>query len=146
MTWYYKDVEVTELPDDTVGFVYIITCLPTGRRYVGKKLGKFTKTKIKTVTLKNGTKKKKKIREKVDSDWRNYYGSSDALLSDVATLGVDQFKREIIYFCLSKSACSYLEAKLQFQYNVLESDDWYNNNIMIRVHGNHIRKKSLYIS
>ena len=96
MTWYYKDVEVTELPDDTVGFVYIITCLPTGRRYVGKKLGKFTKTKIKTVTLKNGTKKKKKIREKVDSDWRNYYGSSDALLSDVATLGVDQFKREII--------------------------------------------------
>ena len=45
MTWYYKDVEVTELPDDTVGFVYIITCIPTGRRYVGKKLGKFTKTK-----------------------------------------------------------------------------------------------------
>ena len=63
MTWYYKDVEVTELPDDTVGFVYIITCLPTGRRYVGKKLGKFTKTKIKTVTLKNGTKKKKKIKK-----------------------------------------------------------------------------------
>ena len=146
MTWYYKDVEVTELPDDTVGFVYIITCIPTGRRYVGKKLGKFTKTKIKTVTLKNGTKKKKKIREKVDSDWRDYFGSSDALLSDVATLGVDQFKREIIYFCISKSACSYLEAKLQFQNNVLESDDWYNNNIMIRVHGNHIRKKSLYIS
>ena len=51
MTWYYKDVEVTELPDDTVGFVYIITCIPTGRRYVGKKLGKFTKTKIKTVKI-----------------------------------------------------------------------------------------------
>ena len=145
MTWYYKDVEVTELPDDTVGFVYIITCIPTGRRYVGKKLGKFTKTKIKTITLKNGTKKKKKIREKVDSDWRDYYGSSDALLSDVATLGVDQFKREIIYFCLSKSACSYLEAKEQMLRNVLESDDYYNNNIMIRVHGNHIRDKKLII-
>ena len=145
MTWYYKDVEVTELPDDTVGFVYIITCIPTGRRYVGKKLGKFTKTKIKTVTLKNGTKKKKKIREKVDSDWRDYYGSSDALLSDVATLGVDQFKREILYFCASKSACSYLEAKEQMLRNVLESDDYYNNNIMIRVHGNHIRDKKLVL-
>ena len=88
----------------------------------------------------------KKIREKVDSDWRDYYGSSDALLSDVAALGIDSFKREIIYFCTSKSACSYLEAKLQFQYNVLESDDWYNNNIMIRVHGNHIRDKKMIVS
>lgn len=146
MTWYHKDVEVTELPDDCVGFVYIITNLTNNRKYVGKKLGKFTKTKVKTVTLKNGTKKKKKIREKVDSDWIRYYGSSDALLSDVAALGVDKFKREIIYFCPSKSACSYLEAKLQFQYNVLEDDSWYNNNIMIRVHGNHIRDKKLIIS
>lgn len=141
MTWYHKDVEVTELPDDTVGFVYLITNLTTGRKYIGKKLGKFTKTKIRTVTLKNGSKKKKKIREKVDSDWRDYYGSSDALKSDIELLGVEHFKREILHFCQSKAVCSYLEAKLQFQHSVLESDEWYNNNIMIRVHGNHIRGK-----
>jgi hypothetical protein len=146
MTWYHKDVEVAELPDDAVGFVYIITCIPTGRRYLGKKLGQFTKTKTKTVKLKNGTSKKKKVREKVDSDWRDYYGSSDALKADIELLGIEQFKREIVHFCPSKSACSYLEAKLQFQYDVLEDDSWYNNNIMIRVHGNHIRNKKLTVS
>lgn len=141
MTWFYKDAEVEELPDGTVGFVYIITNLTNGKKYVGKKLGTFTKTKRRTVKLKNGTKKVKKIREKSDSDWRSYYGSSDLLKSDIESLGVEHFKREIIHFCPSKAACSYLEAKLQFQYNVLESDDWYNNNIMCRIHGNHIRGK-----
>lgn len=141
MSWYYKDVEVTELPDGTIGFVYLITNCSSGRKYIGKKLGQFTKTKVKTVTLKNGQKKKKKIREKVDSDWRDYYGSSDALLIDVQSLGTEHFKREILYFCQSKAVCSYLEAKEQMLRNVLESDDYYNNNIMIRVHGNHIRGK-----
>ena len=145
MTWYYKEVEVTELPDKCVGYVYLITCIPTGRKYIGKKLAKFSKTTTKTITLKDGTKKKKKIRSKVDSDWADYYGSSNELSSDVSTLGVDNFKREILYFCTSKAACSYLEAKEQFARNVLESNDYYNGNIMIRVHGNHIREKNLTI-
>lgn len=145
MTWFYKDVEVTELPEGTIGFVYIITNCTNGKRYVGKKLGVFTKTKTKTVKLKNGEKKKRKIREKIDSDWRDYYGSSDLLKSDIALIGIENFKREIIYFCRSKAACSYLEAKLQFQYNVIESDEWYNNNIMIRVHGAHINGKNLIV-
>lgn len=140
MTWYYKDVEVEELPD-CVGFVYQITNLTNGRKYIGKKLAKFSKTSTKTVTKKDGTKTKKKIRSKIDSDWRDYYGSSSELSTDVATIGKEKFKREILHYCQSKAVCSYLEAKLQFQYNVLESDDWYNNNIMIRVHGNHIKNK-----
>lgn len=145
MTWYYNDAVVEELPEGTVGFVYLITNLQNDRKYVGKKLAKFSKTKTKTVTRKDGTKAKKKIRSKVDSDWLSYYGSSNELSSDISALGVENFKREILYFCSSKAACSYLEAKLQFQYNVLESDAWYNNNIMIRVHGNHIRDKKLMI-
>ena len=146
MTWYYKDVEVIELPEKCVGYVYLITCIPTGRKYIGKKLAKFSKTQTKTITLKNGTKKKKKIRSKVDSDWNTYYGSSNELSLDVSTLGTNQFKREILYFCPSKAVCSYLEAKEQMLRNVLESNDYYNNNIMIRVHGNHIRDKALIIS
>lgn len=145
MTWYYNDAVVEELPEGTVGFVYLITNLQNDRKYVGKKLAKFSKTKTKTVTRKDGTKAKKKIRSKVDSDWLSYYGSSNELSSDISALGVENFKREILYFCSSKAACSYLEAKLQFQYNVLESDAWYNNNIMIWVHGNHIRDKKLMI-
>lgn len=141
MVWYYREEEIEELPDDTVGFVYLITNLTNNRKYVGKKLAKFSKTKIKTVTLKNGTKKKKKVRSQVDSDWYTYYGSSLELSNDVDTIGIEHFKREILYFCQSKAVCSYLEAKEQFERKVLESNDYYNNNIMIRVHGNHIRGK-----
>lgn len=139
MTWYYKDNEITELPDDCIGFVYLITCLDTGRKYIGKKLAKFTKTKVKTVKLKNGTKKKKKIREKIDSDWMQYYGSSIELSNDVEILGKENFKREILHFCTSKAMCSYLEAKYQFSYGVLESDDWYNGWISVKVHKSHIK-------
>ncbi len=139
--WYHNNAPVEELPDDCVGFVYIITNMVSGRRYIGKKLSKFSKTTYKTVTLKNGTKKKKKIKSKIDSDWKDYYGSSNELNKDVEVLGKDNFKREILYFCNSKALCSYIEAREQFTNRVLESDDWYNGNIMVRVHGSHIKNK-----
>lgn len=141
MEWSYNGEVVLNLPEDCVGFVYIIINTITGRKYIGKKLAKFTKTKVKTVTLKNGTKKKKKIREKIDSDWREYFGSSNELLGDIQSLGVENFNREILHYCKSKAECSYREAKLQFQYGVLESDDWYNGNIMCKIHKSHIKNK-----
>jgi len=139
--WTYQNEEVTELPDDCVGFVYIITNLTTGKKYIGKKLAKFSKTTYKTVKLKNGTKKKKKIRSKIDSDWQEYYGSSPNLTEDINTLGKDNFSREILYYCKSKSECSYIEAREQFTRKVLESDDYYNGHIQVRVHGSHIKGK-----
>jgi hypothetical protein len=139
--WLYQGKEIIELPEDCIGFVYIITNLQSGRRYIGKKLSKFSRTKYQTVKLKNGTKKKKKIKSKVESDWLDYYGSSDALNKDVDQLGKELFKREILYLCNSKALCSYIEAREQFNNRVLESDDWYNGNIMVRVHGNHIKGK-----
>ena len=139
--WLYKDVEVKTLPDDCVGFVYIIVNLKTNRKYVGKKLAKFSKTTYKTVVLKNGKKKKKKIRSKIDSDWKDYYGSSKELNEDVEKLGTENFKREILFFCKSKAECSYVESREQFFRKVLESDDYYNNNIMCRIHGSHIKGK-----
>ena len=130
-----------DLPDDCVGFVYLITNLITGRKYIGKKLAKFSKTTYKTVKLKNGTKKKKKIRSKIDSDWQEYYGSSNELSADVANLGKENFSREILYYCRSKAECSYIEAREQFDRKVLESTDYYNGQISVRVHGSHILKK-----
>ena len=140
MTWYYQNTIVTELPEDCVGYVYLITNTVSGRMYIGKKLAKFSKTTYKTVKLKNGTKKRKKIRSKVESDWQDYYGSSDALNADVALLGKDKFKREILYYCKSKAECSYIEAREQFNRKVLESTDYYNGHISVRVHGSHIKK------
>ena len=139
--WFYQGNEVTTLPDDCVGFVYLIVNKTNSRKYIGKKLAKFSKTTTKTVTLKNGTKKKKKIKSKVDSDWMDYYGSSPELSKDIELLGRENFTRQILYFCKSKAECSYIEAREQFICKVLESDEYYNNNIMIRVHGSHIKGK-----
>ena len=140
MTWTYQNIEVTELPEDCVGFVYLITNTITGRKYVGKKLAKFSKTTYKTVKLKNGTKKKKKIRSKIDSDWQEYYGSSPNLTADINTIGKENFTREILYYCKSKAETSYIEAREQFDRKVLESDEYYNGHIQVRVHGSHIKK------
>lgn len=141
MTWLFEGSEVENLPEDCVGFVYLITNKISGRKYIGKKLAKFSKTTTKTVKLKNGTKKKKKIRSKIDSDWQTYYGSSPELSKDVETLGTENFTREILYYCKSKSECSYVEAREQFSRRVLESTDWYNGHIQVRVHGSHILNK-----
>ena len=141
MTWFYNEQLVTELPEDVVGFVYLITNTTNGKMYVGKKLAKFAKTTYKVVKLKNGTKKRKKIRSKINSDWQQYYGSSSNLTEDINQLGTDNFKREILYYCKSKAECSYIEAREQFARRVLESDDYYNGHIQVRVHGSHIKNK-----
>ena len=139
--WFYNNEQITELPEDCVGFVYLITNLTNNRKYVGKKLAKFSKTTYKVVKLKNGNKKKKKIRSKIDSDWQLYYGSSPELTKDIELLGIENFSREILYYCKSKSECSYIEAREQFARRVLESDDYYNGHIQVRVHGSHIKNK-----
>ena len=141
MTWLYQDTTVETLPEECVGFVYQITNNLSGRKYIGKKLAKFSKTTYKTVKQKNGIKKRKKIRTKIDSDWREYYGSSPELTADVIKLGTENFTREILYYCKSKSECSYIEAREQFARRVLESTDYYNGHIQVRVHGSHIKDK-----
>ena len=139
MTWSHQGTELTELPEDKVGFVYLITNTVTGRRYIGKKLSKFSRVKYKVVKLKNGTKKRKKIRSKVDSDWLTYWSSSPEVQADVKLLGEKNFTREILYFADSKGSLSYLEAREQFQRQVLENpDDWYNGIIQCRIHRSHV--------
>lgn len=141
MTWLFENAQIEALPEDCVGFVYLITNLVSGRKYIGKKLAKFSKTTYKVVKLKNGNKKRKKIRSKIDSDWLTYYGSNDELNKDIQTLGQENFKREILYYCNSKAQCSYIEAREQFRHQVLESDAYYNGQISVRVHGSHIKNK-----
>lgn len=141
MSWQYQGNFINELPDDCVGFVYLITNTVSGRKYIGKKLAKFSKTTYKVVKLKNGNKKRKKIRSKIDSDWREYYGSNEELNRDVVLFGAEKFTREILYLCGSKATCSYIEAREQFRHQVLESADYYNGQISVRVHGSHILNK-----
>ena len=139
MSWTYNKEVVTELPD-CEGFVYLITNLVDGRHYIGKKLAKFAKTSIKTVTLKSGEKKKKRVKTKVDSDWRTYWSSSIELQNDVKALGEVNFTREIIHFCQTKGECSYLEMKEQIINEVLlQPDKWYNAFVGGKIHRNHVK-------
>lgn len=135
MYWTYKDKAVEELPSDVVGFVYQITNMKDGRMYIGKKLSRFKRSRPPLKGRKN------KRRFKVDSDWRDYYGSSDDLTADVMKLGKENFKREILFYCYSKAELSYVEAREQFSRKVLESNDYYNGHIRVRVHGKGILKK-----
>lgn len=130
--WTFFGLPYTELVDNHIGFVYIITNTLTNKRYVGKKNFFFSKTKM----VKG---KKKKI--KVDSDWKEYYSSSEELKSDVEKFGKDNFKREIIKLCHSKGEMSYFEAKIQFEQDVLLYPNlWYNSWISCRVRGSHLKK------
>ena len=143
MQWIYKNEPVEQLPEECVGFVYIITNTVSGRMYVGKKLARFKTTRYKMHTQKNGKKIRKKIRGAVASDWQEYYGSSDQLNRDVESLGRDRFRREILYYCRSKAECNYIEAREQFTRKVLESDQYYNGHIRVRVHGSLIIGKDI---
>ena len=131
LNWRYNDTDFTDdLIGDNYGFVYLITNLTNGKKYIGKKF--FYSAKTKQV-------KGKRKKYKAPSDWQTYYGSSDSLTKDVLQYGHNNFKREILHLCRSKGECGYLEAKEQFVKGALESDDYYNTWIMVRVRKSHIQ-------
>ena len=131
LNWIYKQNNFTEeMIGENYGFVYCITNTTTGKKYIGKKF--FYSSKTKQV-------KGKKKRLKVSSDWQTYYGSNEELKKDVIIYGREAFVREILHLCKSKGECGYLEAKEQFVNGVLESDNYYNTWIMVRVRKSHIK-------
>ena len=129
--WTHDNQPFDAPKEKDYGFVYIITNQLTGRQYIGKKLFWFKKTR---------QVKGKKKRYLVESDWRDYWGSNDELKRDIEELGIDNFSRSILYLCENKGECSYMEAKLHFEYDVLRHPDlWYNAWIMCRVHRKHLK-------
>lgn len=127
--WTYQGKVIDELPEDCEGFVYLITNTTNNKKYVGKKLARFKTSKPPLKGRKN------RRRGHKESDWRDYWGSSDRLQADVESLGEEKFTREILHFCPSRGVLSYLEAKEQFDRRVLETDEYYNGIINVRVGG-----------
>lgn len=142
MDWTYQDCKIQTPPDNCVGFVYLITNLVTGRKYVGKKLFWFSKTSYKTVALKNGTKKKKKVHTQIESDWKEYHGSSVDLCNDVSALGTNNFSRQILHLCYGKGDLSYMELREQMDRRVLETSDYYNGIIQVKIHKKHVKTRT----
>tara|TARA_B100001287_G_scaffold274612_1_gene280284 strand:+ start:991 stop:1389 length:399 start_codon:yes stop_codon:yes gene_type:complete len=131
--WTYNGSEYNETPEEYQGFVYIITELDSGKKYLGKK--NFWRPKV----LPKNSKRSRRMRTRVESDWRGYYGSSKELQVLVEQRGGDNYKREIIRLCRTKGEMSYYEAKAQFDNDVLLSDEWFNNFIGCKIHARHIK-------
>ena len=132
--WHYKGREFTvEQIEDNYGFVYQITNRATAKKYIGKKF--FWSTR-RLPPLKGKTRRRVK---KVQSDWMDYYGSNEELKLLVEKQGRDVYHREILRLCKTKGECSYYEAKLQFEYDVLLTDDYYNEFIGCKIHAKHIK-------
>jgi|TARA_B110000240_G_C13293154_1_gene365145 hypothetical protein len=130
--WTYENKLYDEAPKKYMGFVYLITDLTTNRKYIGKKL--FWNTR-KLKPLKGKTRRRTQV---VESNWKNYYGSNEELQQLVENSHAQRFEREILHLCTKKGIMSYLEAREQFDRNVLLSDEYYNNFIGCKIHGKHV--------
>ena len=132
--WLHNNEPINEIDPSFIGFTYIITQLSTSKKYIGKKHFFFRKTSLKTVTLKSGEKRKKKIRSLIPSNWPEYFGSSNNLLAEIEKCGKEDFKREIIRFCKTESELTYHESREIFVTDcLLKPDEYFNEWVSCRV-------------
>ena len=131
MSWTYKTHkigDITQFPENTFGFVYIVTHKPSGKSYIGKKeVGKKELEKLQGVV---GRRPAFKLVVK-ESDWKNYYGSQKDIKQLLLEGKKDEFERTILKMCPSKKTLTYFEVKYQMLYQVLEKpDEFFNDNIL----------------
>lgn len=119
---------------DYVGMVYLIINKKNNKKYIGKKF--FWSTR-KLPPLKGQKRKRTKV---VETDWKKYWGSSNALQEDVAQLGEDQFERHVVMLCKTKTECAYYELKEQVDRSVLLTESYYNDFIGGKINGKSLRK------
>jgi hypothetical protein len=143
MNWLWQGNIVTEndIPEEAVGFVYMITHIPTGKYYIGKKslqsvrtvkIGKRELQKLKEERKAAGIGGRAPLKKKVRkvSDWGTYYSSNDWIKEQIKDGNASDFQREIIQFCNSKKSLSYYEVYWQFKHNVLSDENSLNSNIL----------------
>lgn len=133
MEWWYDNKPFTEAPEGYEGFVYIIGNNETNKRYIGQK--RFLSKRTRII-------KGKKKRSFVESDWKTYNGSSQALLDDIAKM-VDpetNLIRTILHLCKTKGEMNFIELEEQIKFRVLRQPNYfYNNFIGGKIHGKHIK-------
>ena len=127
--WKYKDkvVEsIEDMPEGTFGFIYEVIHNPTGRRYLGKKVLQFNRT---LPPLKGMKRKRKVVKE---SDWKTYYGSHVEIKGLIKEGKQEEFSREILQYVPTKKLLTYFECKYLFIKEVLEHNEYINDNILAK--------------
>ena len=147
--WLYKDKEIkeiTDMPENTFGFIYEVTHLPTGRKYLGKKqlisVRKKALGKKELALLTDRRAKKYKI-VKTEGDWKTYYGSNLEIKKLIKEGKESEFIREIIFFVPSKKLLTYYENKYLFERGVIEPNSNYIND---NIEGRYFKKDFLNVS
>lgn len=114
--WTYNESEFTsDMIGENYGFVYLITCIPTGQKYIGKK---FFWSKRTLPPLKGKTRKR---HIKKESDWITYQSSSKIVHELIEKYGIDNFSFEILSLHQNKQETNYTELREQIIRNVLDS-------------------------
>lgn len=136
--WLYEEKvikEIEDFPQDTFGFIYIVTHRPSGKSYIGKKVlyhnikKKLTKKELAEQTG-PGRKSTAKVVAK-ESDWKTYYGSAKPILELIKEGKQQEFTREILQLVPTKKLLTYYECKYLFEYGVLENPEaYFNDNIL----------------
>ena len=135
--WTYNEQDFdSTMVGNYFGYVYRITNLINGYDYIGRK---YFKTKRKLKPLIGRKNKRHRIKE---TDWQDYWGSSKRLLEDIDKYGKENFKREIICLCETRGQTNYMEAKIQFDEDVLMKENNYNGIIAIKIGGGSIKNLS----
>ncbi len=122
--WIYQNKEVTEVPEKAIGFLYKIIHIPTGMWYIGRKMLYSTKIKIT---------KGKKTKIKTESDWKDYWSSSDEIKSLLEKEGHQNFKREILIFCETKAQMLYGEEAALYFTGSMFDPLCFNSNIRTKI-------------
>lgn len=134
--WFYNGKEFNPAEHDIeslAGFVYLVTDLNNGKKYVGKKNLWSTR---RLPPLKG---QKRRRVKKSESDWRDYFGSNEEVKLLVENEGRDRFKREILRLCATKGEMTYFEMKEQIDREVLFRDDYYNEFVGGKIHSKHLK-------
>jgi hypothetical protein len=135
--WNYKGKIINNIEDMgeiiPFGFIYEVTHLPTGKKYLGKKqlisvqkkaLGK---KELALITDKRLSKKKTVTKE---TDWKDYHGSHLEIKQMIKDKKQSEFKREILIFVSSKKLLTYYEDKYLYINGVIEpGSTYFNDNI-----------------
>jgi hypothetical protein len=137
--WLYENKEITSLddfPTDTFGYIYMVTHIPSGVSYLGKKSlyhnvkRKLTKKELAEMPVTRGRKVLTEVVKK-ESDWKTYFGSAKPILALIKDGKQEEFTRQILQLVPNKKLLTYYECKYMFTYSVLENPNkWFNDNIL----------------
>lgn len=143
--WYYYNQEVNSLddmPPNTLGIIYKIQNLDTGKYYIGRRTVCSKRKRKLTAAEKKikGNERKTIIYEmKESSGWKSYCGSNTTLKEEVKKGA--KIVKTILHYCFSKAEITYRESAEIICSGALEDPLSYNDWVKCTIYKKHLLNK-----